>query len=231
MRVGTIGRVVAAAALVLVGAGAALRPAPTAAVAEACFGQPATIVGSGAIAGTPGDDVIVGSPGNDVIDGNGGYDAICGGNGDDLIRAPASRIDGGPGDDRIETRGGDHLRPLTVLGGPGADRIEIAYSGVGHVRGGPGNDVFRVAANPCCFLEVYGDEGADDLLAQGPANLFGGPGADRLENWSPNAEGGVLLTGDAGDDACLGPTELLGRLFVALVRDCEVTIGSTSPQR
>jgi hypothetical protein len=54
MRIGTIGRVVSTVALVLAGAGALLDPASSALAAEACFGHPVTIVGSGAIAGTPG---------------------------------------------------------------------------------------------------------------------------------------------------------------------------------
>ena len=49
-----------------------------------CFGEPATIVGSGTISGTPGNDVIVGSNGNDVIDGLAGNDRICALDGIDL---------------------------------------------------------------------------------------------------------------------------------------------------
>jgi hypothetical protein len=45
--------IVVAIALVAPAAQTAAKPIPT------CFGQPATIVGSGAIFGTPGDDVIV----------------------------------------------------------------------------------------------------------------------------------------------------------------------------
>ncbi len=43
--------------------------------APKCFGQIATITGTGEINGTTGDDVIVGSNGADVIDG-GGNDAL-----------------------------------------------------------------------------------------------------------------------------------------------------------
>ena len=53
---------------------------------------PATIVGSGTIIGTAGDDVIVGSDGTDTILGLGGADIICGQGGND-------RILGGEGND------------------------------------------------------------------------------------------------------------------------------------
>ena len=232
MRVAPIGRVVAAAALVLVGAGAALRPAPTALAAETCFGQPATIVGSGVIAGTPGNDVIVGSPRNDVIETSGGHDLICSGDGDDVItisRITSFFLDAGPGNDWISVSGqdssGQSLEHMNVLGGPGNDQIEISH-GVGFVRGGPGNDVVRGTATPCCFMEVHGDEGNDELAVQGPADLFGGAGNDRLENTSPNREGGIRLFGDDGLDVCNGPTiqSIVGR-----VRGCEVTSGNVQP--
>jgi hypothetical protein len=42
-----------------------------------CFGERATITGSGAFTGTPGNDVIVGSDLADTIDGLSGNDLIC----------------------------------------------------------------------------------------------------------------------------------------------------------
>jgi Ca2+-binding RTX toxin-like protein len=50
-----------------------------------CFGKQATIVGSGLITGTSGDDVIVGSAGDDEIDGGDGNDRICGLEGNDIL--------------------------------------------------------------------------------------------------------------------------------------------------
>ena len=46
---------------------------------------PATIVGSGTIVGTAGDDVIVGSDEDDTILGLGGDDIICGEGGNDQV--------------------------------------------------------------------------------------------------------------------------------------------------
>ena len=49
--------------------------------APKCFGQAATIVGTGkseTLRGTSGDDVIVGLLGDDTIKGRGGDDLICG---------------------------------------------------------------------------------------------------------------------------------------------------------
>src|SRR5688572_29677993 len=53
---------------------------------------PATIVGSGTIVGTQGDDVIVGGAEGDTILGLGGNDVVCGESGND-------RLIGGRGDD------------------------------------------------------------------------------------------------------------------------------------
>ena len=102
-----------------------------------CFGQPATIVGSGVIAGTTGDDVIVGSAGPDQIDGNPGNDVICGGGGDDIIDGSTGndKIDGGPGNDRISGGTGNDL----LLGDEGDDVVE-AVTGDDTINGGPGNN-------------------------------------------------------------------------------------------
>jgi Ca2+-binding RTX toxin-like protein len=85
----------------------------------ACFGMPATIVGTAgndALRGTPGNDVIVGLAGNDVIDGRGGDDLICGGDGNDVLRGGLGNdmIDGGEGDDILWGGAGDDL----IEGGP-----------------------------------------------------------------------------------------------------------------
>ena len=68
-----------------------------------CFGEQATIVSSGAIDGTAGDDVIVGSDGADTINAFGGDDLVCALGGNDLIRAGLGddHLDGGEGNDRI----------------------------------------------------------------------------------------------------------------------------------
>src|SRR6266508_959838 len=86
-----------ACAMLLATAGASADTTPT------CFGESATISGSGTVAGTPGNDVIVGSPGSDTIDGAGGNDLVCGLDGDDaLVGGPGNdRVDGGPGTDIV----------------------------------------------------------------------------------------------------------------------------------
>ena len=88
-----------------------------------------------------------------------------------------------------------------------------------------GHDVFRVVASACCFMEVYGDEGNDQIVAQGPASLFGGPGNDRLSNTSPNDH--VRIYGGAGNDVCDRPAQ---SFFFARVRGCEVTSGNVLPE-
>ncbi|WP_434111253.1 FG-GAP-like repeat-containing protein [Methylocaldum sp. GT1TLB] len=85
----------------------------------ACFGVPATIIGTpgnDVLRGTPGNDVIVGLAGHDVIDGLGGDDLICGGDGNDVLRGGLGNdmIDGGEGDDILWGGAGDDL----IEGGP-----------------------------------------------------------------------------------------------------------------
>ena len=114
-----------------------------------CFGDPATIVGTGGsdkITGTNGDDVIVGLGGSDKIDGRGGNDLICGGAGHDSIS-------GGDGEDKIDGGSGDD----TLSGGDGNDRI----------FGGPGDD------------SLSGNAGDDQLFGEGGADsMNGGAGSD-----------------------------------------------------
>jgi Ca2+-binding RTX toxin-like protein len=80
-------------------AAAAVIPAQvSAAPTPSCFGKHATIVGSGLINGTSGDDVIVGSDGADVVNAGDGNDRVCGLEGDDSLRGELGddRIDAGP---------------------------------------------------------------------------------------------------------------------------------------
>jgi RTX calcium-binding nonapeptide repeat (4 copies) len=75
-----------------------------------CYGVQATLLGSGTIQGTAGNDVIVGSSGTDRINGGGGNDRICGRGGVDTLL-------GGEGADRLF--GGDGMDQLS--GGLGTD--------------------------------------------------------------------------------------------------------------
>jgi hypothetical protein len=106
--------------LVVVGVGvlvlAFVAPQPAGAVVPKCFGESATMVGTGQadiLLGTPGPDVIVGKGGPDLIKGRGGPDLICGGPGPDMLR-------GGGGADMIRGQGGDD----DIKGGAGIDMCE-----------------------------------------------------------------------------------------------------------
>ncbi|HXV58194.1 MAG TPA: carboxypeptidase regulatory-like domain-containing protein, partial [Gaiellaceae bacterium] len=91
----------------------------------ACFGKPATHLGTSAanvIRGTAGANVIVGLGGRDRINGRGGKDLICGGDGADRLTGGGGvdRIDGGAGNDTIYAR--DGRKEVTLRGGGGTDR-------------------------------------------------------------------------------------------------------------
>jgi len=128
---------------------------PAYAAQPMCFGKPATVVGSGHIVGTPGDDVIVGSDGRDVILGLGGDDLICGGNGDDEILGGDGndRLDGGAGNDRIVSGAGDN----EIDAGSGDDVIVI----------GSGNQVIRATSGS---LRIITDSSDDDNDVEIPLN-------------------------------------------------------------
>ncbi|HEX2053501.1 MAG TPA: Ig-like domain-containing protein, partial [Actinomycetota bacterium] len=144
-------------ALIVLGPAAAAQPTP-----PECFGQPATIVGTGAgetLNGTAGDDVIVGLGGADKIEGRGGDDRICGGAGSDTIN-------GGGGNDLISGETGSDK----ISGGGGGDRI----------FGGPDDDT------------LSGDTGNDFLFGEGGADsMDGGDGQDNcfVESRSDDASG------------------------------------------
>jgi Ca2+-binding RTX toxin-like protein len=80
-------------------------PAPAQA-APACFGRPATIVGtngSDVIYGTGFPDVIASLAGNDKVHARAGGDFVCGGDGSDVIfdGYGSDTIDGGTGVDTV----------------------------------------------------------------------------------------------------------------------------------
>ena len=180
-----------AAAMSTVGlAGAA--PA-TAQETPTCFGETATLTGSGFLFGTPGDDVIVGSEDFDLIDGLGGDDRICSLGGDDIVR-------GGQGNDRLDAGAGDDL----LLGDLRSTTGDVSSHG-GHdlLLAGPGDDV-ATGDHGAPFNEVSGTGGND--------TIDGGPGFDTLigdHNAAivSGAGGSDLLdtgTDDDGDPAFLG---------------------------
>lgn len=142
-----------------------------------CFGQEATIVGAGAITGTPDSDVIVGSPDDDFIDGLGGNDRICSLDGADIVR-------GGLGNDMLDAGAGDDLvvgdvRTLgATFSAPGGNDAILA---------GPGDDVVT-GDNGVPFGDASGDGGNDAI--------DGGPGFDFLFG-DHNA---AVVSGSGGND-------------------------------
>ncbi len=124
-----------------------------------CFGKQATIVSSGTINGTEGNDVIVGSEGPDIINAFGGNDLVCALGGNDLIR-------GGLGDDSLDGGEGNDLIAADVVGdlSPGFDQP----AGNDVIIGGPGNDG-ATGDHRSIFVDVTGDSG-DDLFIGGPGN-------------------------------------------------------------
>ncbi len=167
----------------------------------ACFGVPATIVG------TTGNDVINGTAGNDVIVAGAGNDVINSGAGDD-------RVCGDEGNDSISTGVGDDF----VLGGSGSDTIV----------GGDGNDILvgnpGSGSNDDAGDAIYGNAGNDfldgwfgnDVLAGGPGNdtIQGAAGIDTATYaGSATAVSANLATNHAvgeGTDTFVGVENLVG---------------------
>lgn len=140
---------------------------PASGATPQCFGRDATIVGSGLIVGTEGDDVIVGRGGSDKIKGLGGDDRMCGGEGyDELL--------GGDGNDKLQ----GNAKTDTLDGGPGNDVLrggrkwDFLEGGEGDdILGGPrfnwhDSAVYRNASGPVTIDLVEGTatgQGADTL--------------------------------------------------------------------
>ncbi|MYS06687.1 hypothetical protein GTW71_09610 [Streptomyces sp. SID6041] len=116
-------------------------------VSAGCRGLAATIVGSGAVTGTSGNDVIVTGNGNDSVSGNGGHDTICTFGGNDAVAAGSGNdsVDGGDGNDAVS--GGDGTDSVRggagddALSGGGSDDVVIGDAGSDVLAGGSGTDV------------------------------------------------------------------------------------------
>jgi Ca2+-binding RTX toxin-like protein len=142
--------------------------------ADLCFGQPATITGSGTVNGTPGDDVIITGNGNDTVDGLGGNDRICTRGGDDHARGGTGndQINSGNGNDNTGGQAGNDLVQSTggnddLQGGDGDDRVQ----------GGEGNDTLNGGDGS----DAVEGQGGNDLLAGNagaPDTCDGGAGTD-----------------------------------------------------
>lgn len=183
---------------------------------------PATIVGSGTIVGTQGDDVIVGSSGADRILGLGGDDIICGeggndvaigGAGDDILIGDGVDLPpflpsdgtnddlliGGPGNDTLAGLGGDD----TLIGGDGNDQL-IGMGGVDRIRGGPGDDT---AFGGPSDDDIAGGPGNDTLWGTFGSDLIsGGPGNDLIDGDNPFPTPPFVPPFIIGtnDDTCVG---------------------------
>lgn len=165
----------AAAGAVLTQPAAEGASTPSASRAPTCFGEPATIRGTGLLRGTPGDDVIIaGSSGTEVHAG-GGDDRICG----------AYIAYGGTGDDWIAFFRAGYAE-AELRGQAGRDRI-YSSSPFAFLYGGQDDDVLVGGAGEQWVL----GEGGDDRLVggRGPDHLLGGTGRDRAD-------------GGAGRDDC-----------------------------
>ena len=120
------------AIIVLVGT-AGLVPAPSAAGAPAfsCDGETVTILGTpgdDVLVGTDGDDyVIFGRGGDDVIRGGAGNDVLCGYDGADRLFGEEGddRLFAGNAHRLREVQNGTQWIPDRLDGGPGNDRLEI----------------------------------------------------------------------------------------------------------
>ena len=144
---------------------------PAKAAERECFDKTATITG------TSGDDVLRGTLKKDVIVGRGGNDRIIGGEGDDHICA-------GGGDDAVGGGAGSDV----VSGGGGSDEIELGK---------------RAPYCIPCYNPPqigHGDSGNDEITTAHGAELFGGPGDDRLIG----RKFYDTLTGGPGDDVMDG---------------------------
>lgn len=161
---------------------------------------------------TNADDIFFGTDRAEEIQGLGGSDTIYGRGGDDRLFShdemsfslwydrtltdKASYIDGGPGDDEIESYGTEHA---VGIGGPGDDSVIVRSYGSAKGTGGAGNDLLGVSGE---HGDAWASGGAgDDIIAvkarYGMAMGLGGEGNDQL-SIDHSARG--KLIGGSGDD-------------------------------
>lgn len=165
----------AAVAAVLTGQDPADAATSARAAAPTCFGQPATIRGTGLLRGTPGDDVIIAGGSGTEVQAGGGDDRICG----------AFIVYGGTGDDRIAFFRAGYAE-AELRGQAGEDRI-YSSAALAFLYGGQDDDVLVGGTGEQWLV---GEGGADRLVGgRGPDHLLGGTGRDRAD-------------GGAGRDDC-----------------------------
>jgi Ca2+-binding RTX toxin-like protein len=158
------------------------------------------------------DDLFRGSAADEIIYGMGGSDRIYGGGGDDRLFShdentfgrwldgtltdPESWIDGGAGNDEIES---DALYRSTAYGGSGDDSVVSRSHHDAFAWGGAGDDIIGVTGGDG-VAKACGGDGNDILTAwapEGRAEAYGGNGDDTL---SMDRSASGLLAGGAGND-------------------------------
>lgn len=157
------------------------------------------------IQGDGGRDQILGRGGDDTLSGGNGIDFVWGGDGDD-------RLEGGSDQDYLH---GENGRDLifgdagfdSLSGGADNDAIE-GGAGADTIHGDAGDDVLKTgSSNDAGYYGrdvLYGDEGADTLIATSDvyaADLYGGEGRDILQALGGSA---VRMIGGAGADTFYG---------------------------
>jgi len=149
--------------------------------------------------GTAGDDIMSGQLGDDDVHGGAGDDILTGGYGDDALF--------GDGDDD-ELNGGAGRDVLH--GGEGNDVLRDIVGTGDVLHGDGGNDTLiftRDINGPGGSVEMYGGEGDDSFLIEGPfpidLHLEGGIGAD-VARIGP--AGGFLDLGEGDDAIIFGPS-------------------------
>ncbi len=140
---------------------------------------------AGTLRGGPGDDVLTGGPGldgldggmgNDTLDGGLGADAIAGAAGTDTVTyayrtspvtiAPGTAHSGSPGENDAVDASVEN-----GIGGSAADTLIDAHGVVNDLRGGAGNDTFRVSGDPLLADIVGCGTGADTVHADVPDTI------------------------------------------------------------
>lgn len=152
-----------------------------------------------------GSDTIVIAGGARTAAGTPIVQAVDGGNGDDhmiVVADRADRISGGEGNDSILVEIESYGPATRIDGGAGDDDIHVRSVGIASdVSGGEGNDQIRVEAGT--VRNVSGGDGDDDIHVGGPniEGISGGRGDDRISIWNPQGNVATLAfnEGDGHD--------------------------------
>ena len=145
-------------------------------VVETSFGR--SVVQNLTLDGGAGDDDMYLYEDDAIFSLIGG--TVSGGAGDDVIRASgvAVTIDGGEGNDTIESPAGGRLWASVISGGSGDDEIDVSFQngdGDGTIDGGAGNDYIDIRDSVNTNTIPLGGEG-DDTIHVGSNLEFGGTG-------------------------------------------------------